>query len=167
MCGISGIAFSPRSSREVTEAILVRMRDVLQHRGPDDAGLFIEGPIGLAHRRLEHRWPVRRAASGTAVREVETETRDLRIRQRVGDRPANGIRVMDSTKRLQFPGHETLGSNAQAVDAAIQQQIAKGQLDELQKFQSLGDIARLSHPTHDHFLPLLYAAVAGPEQPAE
>jgi asparagine synthase (glutamine-hydrolysing) len=28
------------------------MRDVLRHRGPDDAGLFIEGPIGLAHRRL-------------------------------------------------------------------------------------------------------------------
>lgn len=28
------------------------MRDVLRHRGPDDAGLFIEGPVGLAHRRL-------------------------------------------------------------------------------------------------------------------
>lgn len=49
---------------------------------------------------------------------------------------------------------------AQAFDAAIQQQIAKGQLDALQKFHSLGDIARLSHPTHDHFLPLLYAAGA-------
>jgi asparagine synthase (glutamine-hydrolysing) len=28
------------------------MRDVLRHRGPDDAGIFIEGPIGIAHRRL-------------------------------------------------------------------------------------------------------------------
>jgi asparagine synthase (glutamine-hydrolysing) len=28
------------------------MRDVLKHRGPDDAGLFLEGPVGLAHRRL-------------------------------------------------------------------------------------------------------------------
>ena len=54
---------------------------------------------------------------------------------------------------------------AQAFDAAIQQQIAKGQLDALQKFQSLGDIARLSHPTHDHFLPLLYAAgAAAPDE---
>jgi len=32
--------------------MLLRMRDVLRHRGPDDAGIFIEGPIGLAHRRL-------------------------------------------------------------------------------------------------------------------
>ena len=54
---------------------------------------------------------------------------------------------------------------AQAFDAAIQQQIAKGQLDDLQKFQSLGDIARLSHPTYDHFLPLLYAAgAAAPDE---
>ena len=54
---------------------------------------------------------------------------------------------------------------AQAFDAAIQQQIAKGQLDALQKFQSLGDIARLSHPTYDHFLPLFYAAgAAAPDE---
>jgi asparagine synthase (glutamine-hydrolysing) len=52
MCGISGIALSPRRASAVSEAILVRMRDVLQHRGPDDAGLFIEGCVGLAHRRL-------------------------------------------------------------------------------------------------------------------
>jgi asparagine synthase (glutamine-hydrolysing) len=52
MCGISGIALSRRRSADVQEATLRRMRDVLQHRGPDDAGLFIEGPIGLAHRRL-------------------------------------------------------------------------------------------------------------------
>jgi len=36
----------------VSEALLLRMRDVLRHRGPDDAGIFIEGPVGLAHRRL-------------------------------------------------------------------------------------------------------------------
>ena len=28
------------------------MRDVLTHRGPDDAGSYIEGPIGLGARRL-------------------------------------------------------------------------------------------------------------------
>src|SRR6266513_1142967 len=52
MCGINGIALSSRRSSAVSETILVRMRDVLQHRGPDDAGIFIEGPVGLAHRRL-------------------------------------------------------------------------------------------------------------------
>ena len=52
MCGINGIALSSRSGREVDEATLIRMRDVLWHRGPDDAGLFIEGPVGIAHRRL-------------------------------------------------------------------------------------------------------------------
>ena len=28
------------------------MRDLLHHRGPDDEGLFVEGPVGLGHRRL-------------------------------------------------------------------------------------------------------------------
>ena len=52
MCGINGIALSSRNGRSVDEQCLIRMRDVLKHRGPDDAGVFIEGPIGLAHRRL-------------------------------------------------------------------------------------------------------------------
>src|SRR5256885_6056336 len=52
MCGVSGIAFSSRRACHVSEALLLRMRDVRRHRGPDDAGIYIEGPIGLAHRRL-------------------------------------------------------------------------------------------------------------------
>lgn len=28
------------------------MRDCITHRGPDDSGLFIDGPVGLGHRRL-------------------------------------------------------------------------------------------------------------------
>jgi asparagine synthase (glutamine-hydrolysing) len=51
MCGIAGILqFDPRAS--VDEARLRRMRDVMQHRGPDGAGLFVDGQIGLGHRRL-------------------------------------------------------------------------------------------------------------------
>jgi len=52
MCGINGIAFSSRSSRTIDIAILERMRDVVTHRGPDDKGIFIDGRIGLGHRRL-------------------------------------------------------------------------------------------------------------------
>ena len=51
MCGFAGIVhFDPRQPVEV--APLRRMRDVLSHRGPDGKGLFIDGPVGLAHRRL-------------------------------------------------------------------------------------------------------------------
>jgi asparagine synthase (glutamine-hydrolysing) len=51
MCGIVGIVrFDPRDM--VDEARLKRMRDVLRHRGPDGEGLWLEGPVGLGHRRL-------------------------------------------------------------------------------------------------------------------
>ncbi len=52
MCGINGIAYSTRSGKQIDERILTKMRDVIYHRGPDDAGNFIEGNIGLGHRRL-------------------------------------------------------------------------------------------------------------------
>ncbi len=52
MCGINGIAFSSRSRRTVDAAVLKRMRDVITHRGPDDEGIFIDGAVGLGHRRL-------------------------------------------------------------------------------------------------------------------
>jgi len=51
MCGIAGIVASDRlTDRE--KARLPRMRDVLVHRGPDEAGLYIDEHAGLAHRRL-------------------------------------------------------------------------------------------------------------------
>lgn len=51
MCGIAGIVkFDPREV--VEEKRLTVMRDTLRHRGPDGEGLWIEGPVGLGHRRL-------------------------------------------------------------------------------------------------------------------
>ena len=52
MCGINGIALSSRSGRKVDVGLLERMRDVISHRGPDDVGIFIDGSVGLGHRRL-------------------------------------------------------------------------------------------------------------------
>ncbi len=52
MCGICGIAIPERLNRAVDAAALIRMRDALTHRGPDEAGSFTDGAIGLAHRRL-------------------------------------------------------------------------------------------------------------------
>jgi asparagine synthase (glutamine-hydrolysing) len=51
MCGICGIFFlDPQAS--VDRAVLDRMNRTLVHRGPDDEGYHVDGPIGLAMRRL-------------------------------------------------------------------------------------------------------------------
>ena len=52
MCGICGIAVPEKVGRNVDQGLLVRMRDVMEHRGPDDANLYIDGSVGLGHRRL-------------------------------------------------------------------------------------------------------------------
>ena len=52
MCGINGIIYSNKSGRSVERETLVRMRDALAHRGPDEAGIFVEKNVGLGHRRL-------------------------------------------------------------------------------------------------------------------
>lgn len=51
MCGIGGKLYVDRA-RAVDPVLLERMNRVLAHRGPDDAGVYHDGPIGLAHRRL-------------------------------------------------------------------------------------------------------------------
>lgn len=51
MCGIAGILLkTPESQVEVDQ--LVRMRDTMIHRGPDEEGVYTDGPLGLCHRRL-------------------------------------------------------------------------------------------------------------------
>lgn len=52
MCGINGIALSTRSGRRLHADDVARMRDVITHRGPDDSGIFVDGRVGLGHRRL-------------------------------------------------------------------------------------------------------------------
>jgi asparagine synthase (glutamine-hydrolysing) len=51
MCGICGI-FNPDRGRHVDREVLARMNGQIVHRGPDDAGFFIEENAGLAMRRL-------------------------------------------------------------------------------------------------------------------
>jgi asparagine synthase (glutamine-hydrolysing) len=50
MCGIVGIL--DRSGAPVDATIVAAMRDALAHRGPDGAGLHVNGSLGLGHRRL-------------------------------------------------------------------------------------------------------------------
>jgi asparagine synthase (glutamine-hydrolysing) len=51
MCGIGGILyFDPE--RRAARGLLERMNRLQAHRGPDGAGLHLDGPLGLCHRRL-------------------------------------------------------------------------------------------------------------------
>ncbi len=50
MCGITG--FMHFEDRPVEENVLKRMMSTLVHRGPDAEGLYIDGSMGLGHRRL-------------------------------------------------------------------------------------------------------------------
>jgi asparagine synthase (glutamine-hydrolysing) len=51
MCGIAGIVASDQLTTEDRQR-LARMRDVIAHRGPDDAGEFQDERAALGHRRL-------------------------------------------------------------------------------------------------------------------
>src|SRR5436190_8137731 len=51
MCAIAGI-LNHNGYRPVDRDLLLRMRDSMTHRGPDDCGAYFDGPVGLASRRL-------------------------------------------------------------------------------------------------------------------
>jgi asparagine synthase (glutamine-hydrolysing) len=51
MCGMTGWVSYSRDMRLERE-VLQRMTDTMARRGPDDGGLWIDGPAGLGHRRL-------------------------------------------------------------------------------------------------------------------
>jgi asparagine synthase (glutamine-hydrolysing) len=50
MCGIVGMANLRRDP--ISDGLLRRMTTVLAHRGPNGEGHFVDGPVGLGHRRL-------------------------------------------------------------------------------------------------------------------
>jgi asparagine synthase (glutamine-hydrolysing) len=50
MCGIVG--FASLQDGKADEGLLVRMAEAVAHRGPDDAGVWTGGSVGLGHRRL-------------------------------------------------------------------------------------------------------------------
>ncbi|MDE3108559.1 MAG: asparagine synthase (glutamine-hydrolyzing) [Acidobacteriota bacterium] len=51
MCGICGKLMLDSDAR-MSPALLKQMADTLYHRGPDDEGYYVSGPVGLGFRRL-------------------------------------------------------------------------------------------------------------------
>lgn len=54
MCGLTGFWQRASISEDAAGNFARRMADTLIHRGPDDAGVWVDGAVGiaLAHRRL-------------------------------------------------------------------------------------------------------------------
>ncbi len=70
MCGICGI-FHYDGRSHADPAVLTAMSDVITHRGPDDSGHFIDGPVGIGMRRLSI------IDLGTGQQPIFTEDRSL------------------------------------------------------------------------------------------
>jgi asparagine synthase (glutamine-hydrolysing) len=51
MCGIVGLVYADRL-RPCEPEIVSLMRDTISYRGPDDSGIYLDGPVGLGFRRL-------------------------------------------------------------------------------------------------------------------
>src|SRR3954471_23063416 len=51
MCGICGKLMFDREER-VSPALIKSMADQIRHRGPDDDGYYVSGPVALGFRRL-------------------------------------------------------------------------------------------------------------------
>ena len=51
MCGLAGI-YRYKSGKLVDEKEIEKMCNEITYRGPDDYGLYVEGQLGLGHRRL-------------------------------------------------------------------------------------------------------------------
>ena len=51
MCGIAG-KYNYLNNVPVSPDLIRSMCDKITYRGPDDSGVFVDGPIGLGHRRL-------------------------------------------------------------------------------------------------------------------
>ncbi len=51
MCGIAGI-FNLEHRQPVDELVIRQMLGMMRHRGPDEFGVYVNGPIGLGSARL-------------------------------------------------------------------------------------------------------------------
>src|SRR5580658_10006366 len=51
MCGICGKLIFDGEAK-MSPSLVKKMADAIRHRGPDDEGYYVSGPVGLGFRRL-------------------------------------------------------------------------------------------------------------------
>jgi asparagine synthase (glutamine-hydrolysing) len=51
MCGICGV-YNLQSGEPVSRELMEQMTGLITHRGPDESGIYLEGPVGLGSTRL-------------------------------------------------------------------------------------------------------------------
>ncbi len=51
MCGICG-RINFEADKHVDSCLIASMVHAMEHRGPDDEGMYVSGPVGLGHKRL-------------------------------------------------------------------------------------------------------------------
>ena len=116
MCGFVGIVHL--EPRPVELPVLSGMARVLEHRGPDDEGSFVDGPVGFYHKRLSiidltsgHQPMTQRRGDGGL------QWRDLQLR-RVAERPDSaGARLSDDV------GHRGPAADVSGARTGVRRQI--------------------------------------------
>ena len=99
----------------------------------------------------EHRPPCEHFALGQQLRALRAQG----VLIVASGNTVHNLRTLDRSA----PDHQAYDWAIQ-FDQWVAQQITSGDLEALVAFQAQGEVAKLSHPSHDHFLPLLYAAGA-------
>lgn len=51
MCGICGM-FNLQSEEPVSRDLMAQMTNLISHRGPDESGIYLDGPVGMGSTRL-------------------------------------------------------------------------------------------------------------------
>lgn len=116
MCGIAGIVNF--DGEPVVAERIVQMTDALAHRGPDGSGVWVEGHVGLGHRRLAIRdlspagaQPMIDSEAGIAVTYNGELYNDIKLRRELGQAAGTAFHTACDTEVI-APSYRLWGQDA-------------------------------------------------------